>query len=131
MADASLPVYSGAEKRRFARLFKQFVVRIQIQGAFSKDWDMVLIENISKGGLFFRTPTELKPGMVLNFKINIALNKHVISCVGRVVRVRPVGNPVLYEAGVSFTEINESDAALINSTVEEFLAKNPDAKYRA
>ena len=131
MAEESLPVYSGAEKRRFARLFKQFVVRIQIQGAFSKGWDMVLIENISKGGLFFRTPTELKPGMVLNFKINIALNKHAISCVGRVVHVRPVGDPVLYEAGVSFTEIDESDAVLINSTVEEFLAKNPDAKYRA
>lgn len=131
MGDESLPVYSGVEKRRFKRLFKQFVVRIQIQGAFSKNWDMVLIENISKGGLFFRTPTELKPGMLLNFKINIALNKHAISCVGRVVHVKPVGEPVLYEAGVSFTEIDESDAALINSTVEKFFAKNPDGKQGA
>ena len=131
MADKRLSIYSGGEKRRFARLFKQFVVRIQIQGALSRGWDMVLIENISKGGLFFRTPTELKQGMVLNFKINVALNKHAISCVGKVVRARAARDPRLYEIGISFTQIEESDANLINSTVEEFLAKNSDAKTRA
>ena len=107
------------------------MVRIQIHGGMSRDWDMVPIENIGKGGLFFKTFTELKEGMVLNFKINIALNKHAISCVGKVVRARAARDPRLYEIGISFTQIEESDANLINSTVEEFLAKNSDAKTRA
>lgn len=118
--------FSGANKRRFARLNKQFVVRVQIQGGASKDWDMVLIKNISKGGLLFGYTTELKEGMILNFKINIALNKNPIVCAGQVIRVQAIGNPKIYEAGISFTQISESDAETIGAVVDEFLAKNPE-----
>ena len=113
------------EKRKSKRLNKQFVIRLQIQGGASKDWDMILISNISRGGLLFSYAKELKEGMILNFKINIALNKNPIYCVGRVVRAKALGNAKIYEAGISFTEISEADADLINQTVEEFLSKNP------
>ena len=113
-----------AEKRKSKRLNKQFVVRFQIQGEVSRDWDMILISNISRGGLLFSYAKELKEGIVLSFKINIALNTNLIFCTGRVTRAKALGNSKMYETGVAFTEIKEADAILINNTVEKFLSKN-------
>ena len=115
--------FSGVEKRRFKRLNKQFVVRIQIQGGFSKTWDVVLIQNISKGGLLFSYYKPLNEGMQLNFKINIGLHKEPLECFGKIVRVQVVGDPKTYEAGVSFVDIKPSDADWINKTVDECLSK--------
>lgn len=123
MAD---PEYAGNEKRRFKRLNKQFVVRIQAQGGASKEWDMILIQNISKGGLLFSTDKNIPAGAVFNFKINIALNKNAIACTGKAARVGTAGNPAVYEVGISFTDIQQADADQIEHTVEDFLSKNQD-----
>ena len=123
MAEAK---YSGAERRRHERLNKQFVVSIQIQGA-SEAWDMVLIKNISRGGLSFVYPNELREGMILNLKINIAFNAHPVYCVGKVVRVRAGGNPKSYEAGILFSEIPDAAANLIERIVKKFLSENQNS----
>ncbi len=100
---------------------------MQFQGV-SKDWDMILIKNISKGGLLFNYDDELKIGTTLNLKINIALNKNPIHCIGKVVRMETSGNPITYEAGVYFTEINNADAEMIEKTVEKFLSEEKNRK---
>lgn len=115
--------YSGEERRQYRRLNKQFVVSIKIQGA-SEEWDMVLIKNISRGGLSFVYHQGLREGMILDLKINIALNTHPVYCAGKVVHVQISGNPKSYEAGVLFSEINDADANLIDRTVEKFLSEN-------
>ena len=112
--------YSGEEKRRFKRLNKQFVVRIQLRGISTK-WDMVLIKDVSKGGLSFRYDHELKVGQELNLKINIALNEKAIECRGKIVRVNPSKTRQVFEAGVSFTNIASVDGDIIELTVEELL----------
>ena len=118
--------HPSTEKRRFKRLNKQLVVRFQVQGGASQDWDMILISNISRGGLLFSYAKELEEGITLNFKINIALNTNPIFCTGRVTWAKAPGSSKIYETGIAFTGIKDSDADLINHTVEEFLSKNPD-----
>ena len=116
--------FSGIERRRFKRLNKAFVVRIQ-ESIYS-NWDVVLIHNISRGGLLLRIDSDLKVDMLLNLKINIALNREAISCFGKVVHARSLGLDTKFcEAGILFTQINEDDADLINRTVEELLSKEP------
>lgn len=123
--------FSGAERRRFKRLNKQFVVRIQAVGNVSKGWDIVMIRNISKGGMCFMTSDELKTGDTLNFKINVKLNHNTILCDGTVIRVRTIRKPNVYEVGISFKDIQGADGDLISSTVEEILTKEPDRKPSA
>ena len=130
MADKESRTYSGAEKRRFKRLNKAFVVRIRPEIGGHKDWDMVLIRNISKGGMCFITPDDIKVGAVLDFKINVKLNKHTIICKGAVIRARTLGKPSVHELGISFKAIADADGDLINSTVEA-LSKEPAQKPRA
>ena len=114
--------FSGPEKRRFKRLSRAFVVRVQ-NGA-DNDWDVVLIHNISRGGLLFRIESDVKVGAILTFKINIALNKEAIACLGEVIHVKSLGaSTKLCEVGVSFTQISEADAHLISTTVEGLLTK--------
>ena len=118
--------YSGEEKRRFKRLYKQFVVRIQIQSGLTKDWDVLVIRNISRGGMLFTYHKQLSEGMILNLKINVALNKDPIYCKGKVIHVRAFGDPRIYEAGVCFTEISVSDGDLISRVVEDIISKKED-----
>ena len=98
-------------------------MRVQVQD-ISQDWDVVLIKNISKNGALFSCQKELKEGMLLNLKINIPLSRDPVHCVGKVVRVQAGDVPKSYEAGVSFTEISDADAALITQTVENLRPKD-------
>ena len=78
--------FSGIERRRFKRLNKAFVVRVR-EGEYN-DWDVVMIHNISRGGMLFRIELPLKAGAILALKINIGLNKEAISCYAKVIHVK-------------------------------------------
>ncbi|OIO37021.1 MAG: hypothetical protein AUJ72_05330 [Candidatus Omnitrophica bacterium CG1_02_46_14] len=122
--------YTGGEKRKYQRLNKQFVVRIQIP-EISKEWDMVLIKDISKGGLLFRYHKEFGVGMSLNLKISVAFNKSSILCVGKIVRIKVSGNPKSYDVGISFTKLAESNALLIESVIEKISSDKTKKEQRA
>ena len=115
--------FGGVEKRKHKRLSKQFVLRIQVQWSFEKNWDVVLVHNISKGGILFSYYKPLNEGMKLNLRINIGAHKKVIECVGEVLRVHKFGDPTMYQAGISFVTIDPQDAEWIEKTVEDFFAK--------
>ena len=76
--------------------------------------------DVSKGGIFVKTPTPFPPGTLLKFEIRLAGDKSVISGVGRVVWKReptaaaqdkPAG------MGVKFIKIDDASRAVIDRLV--------------
>ncbi|MCA9591597.1 MAG: TIGR02266 family protein, partial [Myxococcales bacterium] len=78
--------------------------------------------DISKGGLFVKTPTPFAPGTLLKFEIRLAGDKTVISGVGRVVWKRePTQSAPERPAGmgVKFIKVDDSSRVVIDRLVAE------------
>ena len=76
--------------------------------------------DVSKGGLFIKTPTPFPPGTLLKFEIRIASDKAVIAGVGRVVWKREptqAGNERPAGMGVKFIKVDDSSRATIDRVV--------------
>jgi uncharacterized protein (TIGR02266 family) len=78
--------------------------------------------DVSKGGIFVKTPTPFSPGTLLKFEIRLAADKPVIAGVGRVVwkrepaqasAERPAG------MGVKFIKIDEASRLVIDRLVQK------------
>jgi uncharacterized protein (TIGR02266 family) len=83
--------------------------------------------DVSKGGIFIKTPSPFPPGTLLKFEIRIAGDKAVISGVGRVVWKREAGQSTTERPsgmGVKFIKLDDSSRAVIDKLVD---AKGPDA----
>ena len=121
MAEAE---YAGPERRRSRRLKKPLSLRFRAQGggAFA-EWDIVLIKDIGRVGLSFTYDKPMKEGMLLNMKLNLGLDRGAIECAGKVVRAKGLGATKIQEVGVTFINLNESDAGSIDKAAAAFYAK--------
>jgi uncharacterized protein (TIGR02266 family) len=78
--------------------------------------------DVSKGGLFIKTPTPFPPGTLIKFEIRIAGDKSVIAGVGRVVWKREAGQAAGERPagmGVKFIKIDDASRTLIDRVVLE------------
>ena len=78
--------------------------------------------DVSKGGIFIKTPTPFPPGTLIKFEIRIAGDKAVIAGVGRVVWKREAGTASAERPagmGVKFIKIDESSRQVIDRVVAE------------
>jgi len=78
--------------------------------------------DVSKGGLFIKTPTPFPPGTLIKFEIRIAGDKPVIMGVGRVVWKREpsqAGAERPSGMGVKFIKIDDSSRHVIERVVAE------------
>jgi uncharacterized protein (TIGR02266 family) len=78
--------------------------------------------DVSKGGIFIKTPTPFPPGTLIKFEIRIAGDKAVIAGVGRVVWKREAGSAAAERPagmGVKFIKIDESSRQVIDRVVAE------------
>jgi uncharacterized protein (TIGR02266 family) len=78
--------------------------------------------DVSKGGLFVKTPTPFPPGTLLKFEIRLAGDKSVISGVGRVVWKREptqAGADKPAGMGVKFIKIDDSSRAIIDRLITQ------------
>ncbi len=76
--------------------------------------------DVSKGGLFIKTPTPFPPGTLLKFEIRIASDKAVIAGVGRVVWKREptqAGTERPAGMGVKFIKVDDASRATIDRVV--------------
>src|SRR5262249_35241040 len=76
--------------------------------------------DVSRGGIFIKTPSPFLPGTLLKFEIRIADDKPMLQGVGRVVWKRePAGAGPDKPAGmgVKFIKVDEASRALINRLV--------------
>ena len=116
---------SGPDKRQHKRIEKPYTVRFRpLSSVGAQTWDMILIKNISAGGLLFHYEHEIKKDTLLNFKISFAYGMPVIECVGRVLRSNAVGKPPVFATAVNFIEISRSQAELIDEHAEKFYSQN-------
>ena len=78
-----------AEKRKYQRINKKFVLEVAADGATSdaRDWTLVTTRNMSAGGVLFTYDRALKSGTPLVLTIHFP--DHVVSCKGRVNRATP------------------------------------------
>lgn len=113
----------GSERRQYKRIKKAYSVHIRPEAdgqAF--EWDMVLIKDISAGGLLFRHESEWKIGTHLDLKIHFALNQAPIRCTGEIVRCLSQGSPVFYDIGVRYVSIGKQEASLIDDSAGKFIS---------
>jgi uncharacterized protein (TIGR02266 family) len=78
--------------------------------------------DVSKGGIFIKTPSPFPPGTLLKFEIRIAGDKAVIAGVGRVVWKRETAQSNSAEQpagmGVKFIKIDDPSRAIIDRLVD-------------
>ena len=78
-----------AEKRKYQRINKKFVLQVAAEGTSSnaKDWTLVTSKNMSAGGVLFTYDRPLKEGTSLAFTIHFP--DHTVKCKGQVSRTSP------------------------------------------
>ncbi len=82
----------------------------------SKDWDMVAVNNLGAGGVFFLTRRSLEIGTTLDLRICFSTSTPGIKCVGRVTRVKRHLDIFISGIAIEFTEIDEHIKGIINKT---------------
>ena len=78
--------------------------------------------DVSKGGIFVKTPTPFPPGTLLKFEIRLAGDKSVISGVGRVVWKREPTQAASDKPagmGVKFIKIDDASRAVIDKLIAQ------------
>jgi uncharacterized protein (TIGR02266 family) len=78
--------------------------------------------DVSRGGIYIKTPSPFLPGTLLKFEIRIADDKAMLQGVGRVVWKRDAANAGPEKPagmGVKFIKVDEASRALIDRLVEK------------
>ena len=78
--------------------------------------------DVSRGGMFIKTPSPFPPGTLLKFEVKIAEEQRVMQGVGRVVWKRDERAPESEEPagmGIKFIKIDEASRTVIDKLVEE------------
>ncbi len=119
-------MYNGREKRRYERIEKPFIVKLQTlpeepKERISPDWDMVVSKDLGAGGLFFYCSKNHGIGTALDFKIGFSTSSPPIECVGIVVRVKEQPDTSIFGIAAAFTKIEERDREMINKTALDIL----------
>ncbi len=79
---------------------------------------MVAVFNLSAGGIFFYTRTNLEAGTILDLKIGFSRSHPSIICVGKVIRVTKHQATSINGYAVEFTEIDEQIKERIKKSLE-------------
>jgi hypothetical protein len=81
------------DKWKYKEIVSPCITRFRIKQyegreAFSLEWNIVAVKNLSAGGLMFNYyKTDLGLSSLLELKIDFIKSKPTISCLGRVVRI--------------------------------------------
>ena len=85
------------------------------------DWDMVAVNDLCAGGVFFNSSRNLEIGTILDLRISSSTSTHPIKCVGRVARVKKHLNTFIFGIASEFTETDEHIQEMINKTAAKFV----------
>ncbi len=112
-------MYDHSEKRKYIKIEKPYMARFRVKpdgnpGAVSTDWDMVAINDLGAGSVFFNSSNDLEIGTVLNLKIGFSTATPPIKCDGVVTRVINHPNTSIFGIATAFTKIDEQIKEMIN-----------------
>src|SRR5690606_34779254 len=86
--------------------------------------------DVSKGGMFIKTPSPFPPGTLLKFEVKIADEQRVMQGVGRVVWKRDEDGPTDDDPagmGIKFIKIDDASRTVIDKLVDERGEAGPGA----
>jgi PilZ domain len=120
-----------SEKRKYKRIIKQYIARFRIKSGETQDmlltdWDMVALNDLGAGGIFFHDRRNLELGTTLDLKIGLSVSLPPIECRGVVIRVHKHPNFSIFGIATEFTEIDANIKEMINKAA---LFVNPDNKF--
>ena len=119
-------MYNDTKKRKYNRIEKPYIVRLrakQYEGheTVATGWELVAVRDLGATGLFFYYKRNLGLGSLLDLKINVSKATPTINCVGKIIRIDEPIPPYIFGIATEFTEIEEYEKEIINTTVEELL----------
>ena len=122
----NVPMCDGAEKRKYQRVEKPIIIRFRIrpnndQEMGFSEWDMVGVNDLSVGGLFFNSSYNIQNGTVLELKIGFSTSSTPVMCTGMVTRVKKHPHTSIFGIAAAFMDIEEREKVLINRYVNETL----------
>ena len=109
-------MYDIAEKRKFKRIEKPYMTRFRIKPAGT--WDMVAVNDLGAGGIFFNSSNNLEVGTILDIRIGFSRSVPAIKCDGVVTRVIKHPDTFIFGIGTVFSRIDEHVKEMINKVVE-------------
>lgn len=126
-------MYLGAERRKFKRIRKPFIVQFHIRPHVtdkrsSKNWDMVAVLDLGAGGALFYYNKKIEVDSTLDMKVNVSLYKDPVVCTGKVIRVIELGYSYMFLVAVVFSDIDKKESEMINRIAEEFHSKKQAEK---
>ena len=113
------------ERRLWPRISWNFIIKFRQQKKPEANWEVSLIQNISKGGCycFGRIPLEL--GEILDIEIQFPTLEDPMKFVGEVKRCERSRdkNLAIHGIGIQFTEMDEGKRDTFYQTLDFFLKK--------
>ena len=114
-------MYKFLEKRKYKRIKRPYVTSFrikqdEIEDMISTDWDMIAVNNLGAGGVFFHASRNMEVGTTLDLKISFSTFTPPIKCRGRVTRIKRYLNTFMFGIATEFTEIDENIKEMINTT---------------
>ena len=122
-------MYMILEQSKYVRIKEPYITRYKVipnDNKLTKDWDGVAVVNLSAGGIFIYSRTNLEVGTIVDLRIGFLSFLPSQICVGRVVRVKKHLDTFLFSIVIAFTEIDERIKEMINDTA---LSVNPDIQF--
>lgn len=109
----------GAERRQFARIKKNYIIRFVDKSSPSQNYEVSQIENISKGGLCFSARAPFKEGITLLIEIHTPFLSESILVDGLVLQSREKVKGMIYEIRVRFVDV-PSEVLVILEKIEQY-----------
>ncbi|MFH1622588.1 MAG: PilZ domain-containing protein [Candidatus Omnitrophota bacterium] len=114
--------YKETEKRRSARINKNFVVSYRIYGD-PDNIDISQTKNISEGGIMLTTNRAFDIGTILAIEIRLPFIPNPIRLLGKVLESREIARNLIYETRLIFSYMDEESKSMVINTVNYFAKK--------
>lgn len=101
------------EKRRYPRIKVKLPLKYQVRG--SKDYDNLLTEDLSEGGLSFSNNKFIAP--LTKVMLELTVLKRVLSPVGKIAWISPIRHSNRYRMGVEFEQIELPEKAYLSDYI--------------
>ncbi len=126
----SIPMCEVSERRKYKRVEKPIIIRFRImpqegQEMASSDWDMVGVNDLSAGGLFFNSSDNIEIGTALDLKIGFSTSTTPVKCMGVVTRVTKHPHTSIFGISTAFAEIEEHEKEMMDRVVNAHLKLQP------
>lgn len=115
--------HNGSEKRRGARINKNFVVSYRIYGD-PDNVDISQTRNMGEGGMLLTTNRAFDTDTILSIEIRLPLIATPIRLLGKILDSKEIARNLIYETRLSFTYIDEQSKQFVKDTVNYFTKKD-------